>query len=52
MYKYVKEANKLYLLIEQGDCSLFDKLREKKFFSEIETCYYVTQTIKALKYMH
>lgn len=52
MYKYVKEGNNLYLLVEHGDYSLFDKLRQKKFFSEIETCYYISQTIKALRYMH
>lgn len=52
MYKYIKEGTNLYLLVEHGDCSLFDRLREKKYFSEVETCYYITQTIKALKYMH
>lgn len=52
LYKCLKEGNNLYLLLEHGDCSLFDKLRERKFFSEMETCYYVKQTIQALVHMH
>lgn len=39
-------------MIELGESSLFDKLREKKFFSESESVYYITQTIKALIYLH
>jgi serine/threonine protein kinase len=39
-------------VVELGDCSLFDRLREKKYFTEVETCYYVTQTMKALMHMH
>jgi hypothetical protein len=41
-------------IAHQGDdlVALFDRLREKKFFSEVESAYYITQTIKALIYLH
>jgi serine/threonine protein kinase len=52
LYKYYKESANLYLVLELGESSLFDKLREKKFFSEVESVYYITQTIKALIYLH
>ena len=32
--------------------SLFDLLREKKYFNEREVAYYIRQTIKAFQYSH
>lgn len=32
--------------------SLFDLLREKRFFNEKEVAYYVHQTIKAFQHLH
>ena len=34
LYKYYKEGNNLYLIIELGGSSLWDRLRQKKYFSE------------------
>ena len=42
----------MYLILEIGESSLFDILREKKFFTERETAYYIRQTIHALIYLH
>ena len=52
LYKYYREGSSLFLVVELGECSLFDKLREKRYFTEVETCYYVTQTVKALMHLH
>ena len=52
LYKYYKEGNYLYLLIELGSGSLWDKLRVKKYFSEAESSNYIEQTIRALVYLH
>ena len=35
-----------------GESSLFDVLREKRFFTERETAYYIRQTIVALMHLH
>lgn len=40
------------MIVELGECSLFDVLREKKYFTEVETCLYITQTIEALIHLH
>ena len=42
----------MYLLIELGSGSLWDRLRVKKYFSESESASYIEQTIKALVYLH
>ena len=42
----------MYLVIELGESSLFDRLRQKKYFTEVESAYYINQTIKALIYLH
>ena len=34
LYKFYKENKTLYLILEIGECSLFDLLRQKRFFSE------------------
>ena len=52
LYKYYKEGNFLYLVLELGSGSLFDRLRQKKFFTEPESAFYIEQTIKALIYLH
>ena len=52
LYKFYKENKNLYLILEIGESSLFDVLREKKFFTERETAYYIRQTIHALIYLH
>lgn len=35
-----------------GECSLFDMLRQKRFFTERETAHYIRQTTHALMYLH
>lgn len=52
LYKYYKEGSNLYLLLELGSGSLWDRLRQKKFFNEAESAYYIEQVIKALVYLH
>lgn len=52
LYKYYKENKNLYLVLEIGESSLFDVLRDKKFFTERETAYYIKQTINALIHLH
>lgn len=52
LYKFYKEYKNLYLILEIGESSLFDVLREKKFFTERETAYYIRQTIAALMHLH
>lgn len=34
LYKFYKENKSIYLILEVGESSLFDLLREKRFFTE------------------
>lgn len=52
LYKFYKEDQSIYLILELGELSLFDLLREKKFFTEKKTAYYIRQTIQALIHLH
>ena len=52
LYKFYKDSKNIYLILEVGECSLFDVLREKRFFTERETAYYIRQTIHALQHLH
>jgi aurora kinase len=52
LYKFYKENNSIYLVLELGERSLFDLLREKQYLNEREVAYYIRQTIKAFQYLH